>query len=88
MGLLDFFRRRKSPRRDMEDNRRIDEAQTFSYLMAKQMVISFEQNWDEQATANIEDLRARSSSPKVQKIIAAYDKSKAQIDRLRKLHNL
>lgn len=80
--------KKKQPREDMREDGDIDDEEQISYLMARQIVISFNQNYDKVARKNIEDLRKKKHDKKSQSFVKEYDELKAFVDRLKKKHKL
>lgn len=75
----------KSARHDMAKDGKID-LQNISPSMAKQMVTSFNQNYDKQSRQNIEDLRHREGGDNPE--VIKYDSEKKVIDELKERFKL
>ena len=75
----------KSARTDMKKDGKID-LQNISPAMAKQIIRSFDENYDPRAIQNIEDLRVRSGANDSR--VVEYDTRKKQYDELKERFNL
>jgi esterase/lipase len=74
--------RKKSPREDMEEDGRLDDTAHITRIMARQLITAYQETYDKEAVAIIEQLRKRSKSTFAKRQCQKFDEYTELVEEL------